>query len=539
MTAQNSQIDFGSLNDHLKACDPGENLARSLASNAADDDLRDVVGKVRASGNVDLTQSAGPISDAYILSTAPVSLITGPGGSAKTTSSVKKALFETCRIFPGSDGVRRYVLGVYRQSYKNLWSTTIPQWWKILPQDLTGSKWNGARPRPAQHIVNFEDAWGPCQLIAIFEAFGDVADPEDMLGKEFTDAYLNEMSTFEKILLIKLIDRVGRDPPRQIIKRAGRVFGDANAPDVLNYIYTDFYEATGSAMPGIYTAPNGNTLFRQPGGLDPGAENIKVVGREYYENTVRVLGRRHWSVKRMVDAKPGFTRDADPVYGDWDDERNMSPRHLEATKMLPIVVGIDNKNTPAAVYTQVVGRQARILAEIVFERGSMKELAQAMLELEARQFSGHEFVDRCDPSMGAGEDLGDRSDRARLSEYLGRDVSCADTNDVGRRTDAVKEYLGRNLDGGRVGLEVDPRCLSMRRGFNQTYHWRRTRGSNDLSTIEKTPDSHPHDALQYAALSWGTDAAVVRVSDRKRAQERRRAEAREGGRRNPLARARA
>jgi hypothetical protein len=491
-----AQLDFGSLNDTLKQTAPR------------------------------ILRSAGPISDAYILSSAPVSLITGPGGSGKTTASIKKALLEAQRVYPGSDGVRRYVLGVWRQKYDNLWAATIPQWWKILPQDLSGSKWVGARPRAAEHHIAIDDAYGRVELIARFRAFNETMDPDDLLGIECTDAYLNEMSTFDEDLMIRLVDRVGRDPPREVIRRAGRIFGDANAPDVTNYCYKHFYE----------TAKPGYVLFRQPGGRDPGAENIEAMGREYYENSARVNAHRKWWVKRMVDAKPGFTRDVDVVYEEFDDDRNMSKQTIEPTRMLPIVVGIDGKYTPSAIYTQVVGRQARILAEVVIERGDMKTLGEAMLELEARRFRGCEFNDRCDPSMGAGEDLSEKSERGRLSDVLKREVVCADTNDPGRRVEAVKAHLTRTLDGGRPGLIVDPSCLCIRRGFNQTYHYVRTHGTNDISRIQKTPDSHPHDGLQAAALSWGTDAAIKRGSEVDRELARRRAQGRETGRRNPLSR---
>jgi hypothetical protein len=491
-------LDFGSLNKHLAQAAPR------------------------------ILRSAGPISDAYILSTAPVSLITGPGGSGKTTASVKKALLEAQRIYPGSDGVRRYVLGVWRQKYDNLWSATIPQWWKIFPKD-DFPQWTGAKPRAAEHVIRFDDAYGRVELRATFRAFNETMDPDDLLGIECTDAWLNEMSTFEEDLMIRLVDRVGRDPPREIIKRSGRIFGDANAPDVTNYTYKHFYE----------TLKPGYQLFRQPGGRDPGAENIEAVGREYYENSARVNAHRPWWVKRMVDARPGFTRDVDVVYGEFDDDRNVSPLRLEASAMVPIVVGIDGGFTPSAVYTQVVGRQARVLAEVVLERGGMVELGEAMLELEARRFPRCEFSDWCDPAMGAGEDLEEKSDRARLSEKLARTVQCAITNEPGRRIEAVKSHLARNLDGGRPGLIVDPSCLAIRRGFNQTYHYRRTRGTNDLSSIEKTPDSHPHDGLGYAALSWGTDAAQRRSSEIARDLRRRREQSRDTPRRNPLMRARA
>jgi len=507
VTGLDKQFDFGSLNATLQRTVPR------------------------------ILRSAGPISDAYILSTAPMSLITGPGGSAKTTSSVKKSLFETARIYPGSDGVRRYVLGVWRQKYDNLWSATIPSWWKILPQDLAGSKWTGAKPRAAEHVVPFEDAWGKCLLIARFRAFNETMDLDDILGNEQTDAYLNEQTTLLEHLAIALIDRVGRDPPRSVIKRAGRLFGDSNAPDVLNYCYRDFYEGTHSTGSGISQSPDGTrVLFRQPGGLDPGAENIKAMGREYYENSARVNAHRPWWVKRMVHARPGFTRDADPVYGEWDDDRNLAKATIEPTKLLPIVVGIDGGFTPSAIYMQFVGRQLRILGEVVLERGGMAELAEAMLEFEARRFPDCEFNDVCDPSMEAGEDLDEKSDRARLSGFLGREVECAPTNDVSRRIEAVKSYLTRTLDGGRPGLMLDPSCLALRRGFNQTFHFARTRGTNDLSRIEKTPDSHPHDGLQYGALLGGTDAASRRKSEAQRARRARRDQARQSGRYNPLAR---
>jgi hypothetical protein len=534
-------IDLGSLNDQLGRVNEAANVERSLFMQATmeGDTAGEAVRKVAAQmkeadgfgargGEVNALESAGPISDAYILGTDPMMLITGPGGSGKTTASTKKALLETSRIYPGADGVRRYVLGAWRQKYDNLWAATIPSWWKLLPQDLPGSTWVGARPRAAEQIVRFKDSWGDCILKVRFRAFGESMDPEDILGNEQTDAYLNEMSTMPEALTIALVDRVGRDPPRAIIRRTGRIFGDANAPDVLNYCYRDFYE-----LP----LKDGYRLFRQPGGLDVGAENLNAMGREYYENSARVNAHRPWWVKRMVHARPGFTRDADPVYDAFDDDTNMSPTPLEATRMLPIVVGIDAGYTPSAVYTQVVSRQARILGEVVIERGGMRELAQAMLEYEARRFARCEFNDFCDPSMGAGEDIGeDESDRTALSGYLARSVSPARTNMIDPRTAAVKEYLGRHLGPGRPGLLVDPSCKSLRRGFNQTYHYKRTRGSNDISSIEKTPDSHPHDGLQYAALAWGTDAATMRASEAHRAIEARRQKGREQGRRNPLAR---
>lgn len=523
-------LDFGSLNDHMAKNIAAQNLERSI-----DDEFRywakqEPEGGAAPAPTVatavarNLMRSAGPISDAYILSDAPASLITGPGGSGKTTASVKKSMVEAQRIFPGSDRVRRYVLGTWRQKYVNLWKATIPSWWSILPKDL--GHWTGSPPRDATHIVRFQDRYGEIELIAHFRAFGDTMDPEDLLGNQYTDCYLNEWSTLPEELFTGLVDRVGRDPPMEVTQRPGRFFGDSNAPDVLNYVYRDFYE----------NEKDGHVLFRQPGGLDPNAENIAAVGRQYYENSARMNAHRPWWVKRMVHARPGFTRDNNPVYVKWDDDRNMSRYTIAVIKDLPVLCGIDGGNTPAAVYMQERSDgQLRILAEIGLRRGGMRELATAMLALEAERFPECEFVTRCDPAMKAGEELDDigntvamedsqvteGSDRQRLAKYLVREVKPARSQEVGARIDAINAKFDLTLENGEPGLLVDPSCKGLRRGFNQTYHYRDVAGTDDVGNVAKTFDGHRMEAGQYGALECGTAEARRLVTQRRRDREQR------------------
>lgn len=486
--------------------------------------------------------SVGPISDAYIVSTSPVSLIIGPPGSGKTTASVKKALFEAVRIHPGPDGLRRYVLGVWRQSYVNLWNATIKSWWKILPDDkdkLPGATWTGSSPRPAQQVVRFRDQWSvshgsEIELVVQFRAFNDAADPEDVLGTEFTDCYFNEMPTLPEKLFTALVGRVGRDPPYAIIKREGRVFGDGNAPDVTNYCYRDFYE----------TLHAGYALFKQPGGRDPGAENLAILGPNYYNQMALLNSHQPWWVRLMVDCRPGFNRDTPVVYETFDDEVNLAKATLQATRHLPVLVGIDGGYTPAAAYMQEMpDGQLRVLGEVPIERGRMKELGRAMLAFEARRFPGCDFSDWCDPSMNAGEDIegaegaiSELSDRQKLQAIIGRPVSLAVTNETKPRIDAFGDKLALSLGPNRPGLLLDPSCKVLRRAFNQTYHYRVTQGGRDISSIVKTPDGHTMEAGQYAALQCGSAHARRRNDDAERERVRRRQEAREAPRYDPLRR---
>lgn len=524
-------LDFGSLNDALTKTNTAENLLRS-----ADDEFRGWASGEAAARSVldqaamdgrtlNMLTSAGPVSDAYLLGAEPVMLITGPGGSAKTTTSVKKGLLEAQRIWPGSDGVRRYVLGVWRQKYVNLWSATIPSWWKILPKDLPGSKWVGSPPREASHFIRFEDAFGIVELLARFRAFGDAADPADVRGVECTDAYLNEMDTFPEDLMMVLADRVGRDPPFAVIHRYGRIFGDSNAPNVLNYCYRDFYE---DLKPGY-------KLYRQPGGRDPNAENVAVMGRGYWENSARINSHRPSWVRVMVDAKPGYISAEKPVYPTFDDERNIATETIPVLDGLPVLVGVDGGYTPTAVYCQERSDgQLRVLAEIALERGGMKELSVSMLALEARRFEDCHFVTVCDPSMNEGEDLEEKNDLQRLEDYLGRPVKPARSNNPDLRWEAVRAKLRHAVDGGLPGFLLDPSCKGLRRGFAQTYHFRDVQGTNDVGSVQKTFDSHVHDGLQYAAMECGTETARRSKSETARVRQERLEQNRIAPRYSPL-----
>lgn len=552
-------LDFGSLNDVLAKSDPRKNLMDWLESE--DDyrrqhpDVANAATKLERLGEVNLLRSAGPISDAYILSTHPVSIITGPQGSGKTIASIKKNLVEAQRIRPGSGGVRRYVPGIYRQTYDNLWKATIPSWWQILPR-ADFPQWTGASPRAALHVVPFEDRWGRIEITAHFRAFGEVASPEDLKGLQYTDVYLNEIDTMPEDLLTWLIGRVGRDPVPEIMGRQGRVFGDMNAPDVLNWTYKRIYEGIPNCVPGSVTAAGGFAHFRQPGGLDQGAENLQSYatlqdpsGRGYYLQQAALNADKPWWVKRMIHAIPGLSRATDLVYDKFDERTMIAPAAIKPEPMLPVIVGIDGGLTPAAVYLQEMpDGQLRILAEIALERGGVEELGEAMLALERRRFAHCEFADRCDPSMLAGEDedvndqseqrVSKGSDRQRLSKKLGRRVLPAVSNVPTRRWDAVRVKIMLNLGPNRPGLLVDPSCKGLIRGFLQTYHFRKIRGTNDLSSVQATFDTHVHDALQYAALECGTEAARKRTTDARLAREQRQKEARTAGRYNAFSRIR-
>ncbi|HQF30632.1 MAG TPA: hypothetical protein PLJ34_04215, partial [Hyphomicrobiales bacterium] len=454
-----------------------------------------------------------------------------PVGSGKTVAFIKKAFVEAMRMRPiGPGNARRYVLGIWRESYKALWATTIRSWWKFIPEDMPGTRWLGTRGRPAEHIINFEDGWGPVEMIVRFGAFSEAMDPEELRGSEFTDAGLNEIDLMPKILIEAISGRVGRDPTRAQMGRAGRIFGDCNAPSVMSDIYQMFWQ----------DEQDGFRLYRQPGAFEVGAENLDNISLDYYRDIVAKNAKNQNYVRRMVHNIPGVNTGDDIVYPEYDDVRHFSKETLPVEKMIPVTIGADGGLTPAAVFQQEMpDGQVRWLAEVQTERAGESAFAAAVSAvMSLPRFRGCEFNFVPDPATFAGEDTVEGSWASRVGKLLGLVAHKAQTNDVGVRHEAVRSFLTRTLDGGRPGFLLDPSCKGIRRGFLESYAFQKTRGTNDISSVRKSFDSHVHDAGQYCAMETGSARSRHRSSALAAERQARRQEGNRGGRYNPLSRGR-
>lgn len=493
-----------------------------------------------------LLLSAGPVSDAFILSNGTRDLLNGPVGSGKTTACIKRALRRAIvqppllsSLGPGRRPLRRYVLAVWRETYAQLWGTTIKSWQKVLNPVQGIGEWAGASPRSAMHRIQFEDAHGPIEFVAMFQAFGDDADPDDLGGTEYTDAYLNEMDKLREALFINLARSVGRDPTRGEVGlpddetlQYGAIFGDCNAPSPLTWVYRDWWSPK---------KPKGYQLFRQPGGLHADAENLKAVGRQYYHQQVEANANRPWWIRVKIDNEPGFNRDTDVVYPKFSDSRMVSAEPLAIFPDVPVLIGVDGGNTPAAGFLQEMpDGQLRIVDEVALERGDELDLARALNVKMARpRYAGCEFRVVSDPANFAGDDTTNGSWAARLGKAIGLTVHRArvSNQDTEGRHRPMREKMELNLSGDRPGFIVDGvNCPTIRRGLNGTFHYHTDRGSGDRGRIAKTPDSHVIEGTEYGACECGTAGAKVRQVNKSKDREKRMAEARKAGRYSPLGR---
>lgn len=497
-----------------------------------------------------LLQSAGPVSDAFILSNGARDLLNGPVGSGKTTACIKRALRAAVSTPPllgerTPDGrpIRRYRLALWRETYAQLWGTTIKSWQKILNPDKGIGEWQGASPRSALHRITFEDGHGPIQFEALFLAFGDDADPDDLGGTEYTDAYLNEQDKLREALFTNLARSVGRYPNRGEIGLPdderiihGRIFGDCNAPAPDTWVYRDWWSAK---------KPAGYKLFRQPGGLHPEAENIKAVGRGYYRQQIEANKNKLWWIKIKIHNEPGFNQEAAIVYPDFVDSEMSSFEPLAVHREIPVIVGVDGGATPAACLLQgMPNGQVRILAEVALERGDEISLGTALSAIMAQpRFAGCEFYLTGDEATFAGEDLPGGSWIARLGKIVGLKPNrpSLGNHDTEGRHFAFREAMKRRVGNNEPGFMLDAQaCPAIRRGLNGTFKYHVSK-YGERGSIVKNIDSHVCEAAEYAGGETGQSHARKRRNDRlaERAQKRAEAGRTRPPRYNPLNRKRA
>ncbi|MGB1390141.1 MAG: hypothetical protein ACPG61_14770 [Paracoccaceae bacterium] len=487
----------------------------------------------------------GPISEAFYWSDADVCGIQGPVGSGKTTTLMKSRLRRAI-MMPRStkDGVRRYKMLFIRETYRQLWSTSIPSYLETFPKEM--GKWSGGRGDPVTHVINFEDEHGRVEFIAEFMAFGDdiVAS---MRGVQTTDIGLNEADTMPDDILTVGIGRIDRWPSRehfdglpQHLRSYGQIVCDFNAPDEDNYTFKVFHdeeereriaaELSASLPPG--TPPIQIKFFNQPGYGEPGCENLQNLSSTYYPRQIAAmkLAGRGDMIQRMVYNKVVYLRVGDPVWKDHFNRRiHVSDAPLVPVPGVPLRIGLDQGFKGAAVIAQCLDdTRWRIYGELHLpdKRLMASAFGALLLDLLEERFPNHRV------EAGWGDMAGEHGSSTATDEndtwnlLVGKAAGFfirpqrIGTNRITPRLEAVRAALDAPLSKGEPGLVIDPSCKFLRRGFEARYVW--TEETNKSGDKRKVPDksfteANVHDALQYLLLSEhladGTSPYARRMPD--------------------------
>jgi hypothetical protein len=485
-----------------------------------------------AEGNMPFDEAVayfpGPIAEALYWSDDDIAGIQGPVGSGKTTTTLKSRL-RRAMMMPRStiDGWRRYKLLVVRETYRQLWSTTIPSYLEVFPRHL--GAWSGGRGAPVSHVVQFDDGHGPIEFRVEFMAFGDDVI-SSLRGVQTTDIWLNETDTVPVEVLTAGIGRIDRWPGAQhfegyppALRGYGQIVCDFNAPDEDNWTFRMFHDAeerqriTEALTAGLPEGarPIRIAFFNQPGYGQPGCENLAKLSAAYYPRqlaAMRLQGRGDM-IDRLIYNRIVYLRAGEPVF-----KREFNRRMHVAEAAIPpepgagLMIGLDQGFKGAAVIAQFLEPfHWRVLGELHFpnDRLMAAEFGQRLARLIEDRWPGWPIEGGWGDMAGehGASQAADENDTwnrlvGRAAGFRVRPQKIG-TNRVQPRLEAVRAAL-EHVHGGQPGLLIDPSCRFLIRGFEARYVWKdEVDASGDK---RKTPDkslteANVMDALQYLLLS--------------------------------------
>jgi len=302
--------------------------------------------------------------------------------------------------------------------------------------------------------------------------------------------------------------RCGRYPRETLSINPRRAWSTCNAPDFDSWVVTDFMD---DPQPG-------RVLYRQPGGLDPNAENLAVLGADYYHKLAEILPPEE--KRRLVDNMPGISRAGQPVYPEYNDDLHYSAKPLQVLDR-DVIIGMDAGGTPAAGFWQRAPngqwRKLRELSTHAKDGGSItgpNRFGEAVAEILAADFRGLKVRATADPSAAHGADTlnGEANWIDTVARVARIPVAAAPTNDPTPRMEAFRLPMTRLIDGRSPGLLIDPSCTLTRRALASDYMFPLIRGNGQVRKAErplKNWASHAIEADQYALLDGGAFHEVM------------------------------
>jgi len=422
-----------------------------------------------------LFKCPGPVSQAFFDSVAEIAFIRGPVGSGKTATLINKILTLAMMQRPSPLDNTRYTRWIaVRDTYRQLQNTTIPSYkdWTVkkglAPKSFTG----GRGGVPGLHHIKGALADGTkmdCEVH--FIAIEDKAVEDAMRGLEFTGLWPNETDLCAEEIITWAVTRYGRYPGKQHggPSWAG-ILGDYNAPDDDNYMYVFAEESR----------PENMAFFVQPGGLEPGAENLQNLpgGRDYYQRQIEALKNKPWMVDRMVHNRYARSREGKPIYTQYDDKVHMSPVPLKAIENVDLVIGLDAGRTPAAlIKQQAPGGQVRVLREFMMEGAAGPRFGKELGRLLARDFPGIPAYGVADPAAVNATENSDDPWIDQVAQAADIRVEPAMTNNPRTRIDASQTLFEERIDAITPRVIIDPSCVVYRKACNSKYHYRKIQGS--------------------------------------------------------------
>jgi hypothetical protein len=353
---------------------------------------------------------AGTVLKAFYEDRHRVSIITGPLGSAKTTTACYKQVKLMMEQAPNKQGVRPTRCMVIRNTYGELLSTTAKDFRSVFGDIGT---WRGGGAEPPSFKMKFKLLDGTIvEHEMLFVALDREKHVRKLRGHQITWFWLSEVKELNKSIVDMADGRVGRYPTMQhggVTASYAGMIGDTNQCDEDHWLY-EFQEKLSPAG----ELPDWK-FFVQPGGVrkidgrwveNPDAENFDNLRKnvpEYYNRLLQ--GKTEDWIKVNLANMYGYVVDGKPIHPEYNDSVHCCD-NVEPHPDLTLVLGFDFGRTPACAIMQEIGGTWYILDEFVTVNMSAAKFGSELKRYLVRNYKGFACV-------GWGDPAGANSERIR------------------------------------------------------------------------------------------------------------------------------
>lgn len=525
--------------------------------------------------------TSAPTVAEYIADPSFVSGITGPVGSGKSHGSCARAGATAMDQDPDPrDDMRRARIGVFRNTYGELETTTIPTFLEVWPEGTCGIlNWS----HPISYRMTLPKRRGQPGLEAefVFMAMDKPRDIRHLKSLDLTAAFINEACEVPFEVINMLTSRVGRFPPRRAADNfvgASRVciMADTNADDSEGWWYKaselnqqpklqitlndevidltwNFHKQPPAVVevreisinkfaccePGFEGFPvDPRTIIPAAGKLwtlNPFAENVANLRSGYYHQ--QLANKPLEWIQRYLQAKYVLAIDGRPWVPEYDD--NAMSARVPYDPSLELHAGIDiggGTLNPSAVWLQRGQfRDVRVVGELCLFDCDLNEFTSAFIAKQQELFPNARLARaHLDPSSRTRDPIYKTS----ITQHLiarGLPAIEAPTNDPIARRDAIASCCTRILriqSRAVPGLLVDrERCPMLRQALAGRWHRRRLAlaGERYRDAPDKGKWSHVGDALGYGCLGIGEFHTLLQGGHNLSSRQQQWNQAKQGG----------
>lgn len=413
--------------------------------------------------------------------------VVGPVGSGKSMGVIMELFRRSC-MQAAYNGVRRTRWAIIRNTLQQIKATCLNDIQLYLGPlvHYMVSDQKVVLSFPLQDGTRVESEW-------LLVPLDRPEDQQRLLSLQLTGAWINEAREVPIDIIMALIGRCGRYPSKLL--GGPSWFGvilDTNPWSVASPYHEAF----------VLDPKRGWSLYHQPDGTGPLAENTENLPLGYYENLAN--GRDQDWTNVHVHSQWGDDLSGQAVF-----RRSFKPQvhivDVEGTPVVnpfrPIMIAQDFGRTPTALITQVAADGCLwVLDEVVTEDMNLRQMLREELrpKLYEEPYIGKRVFVIADP---AGNIKGQYGSDETAFDVLREEGfgACypAPTNEIAKRLLALeKVFMAAN--GIRI---IRQRCPKLIRALSSEYKYRRKK-TGDLNDLPEKdhPWSDLADCAQYAAL---------------------------------------